>query len=124
MTTQYMKQNNGLIAYEVAGEGPLVVCVPSLGDVRGQFRFLAPQLITAGYRVAVMDVRGHGESSTAWDDFSVAGIGADILALIRELESGSAVVIGSSMASGAAVWPMNPRYFSLRASGESAHRAH
>src|SRR5574340_453993 len=104
MTTQYMKQNNGLIAYEVAGEGPLVVCVPSLGDVRGQFRFLAPQLITAGYRVAVMDVRGHGESSTAWDDFSVAGIGADILALIRELEGGSAVVIGSSMASGAAVW--------------------
>jgi pimeloyl-ACP methyl ester carboxylesterase len=51
-----------------------------------------------------MDVRGHGESSTTWDDFSVAGVGSDIVALIRHLDGGQAVVIGDSMAAGATVW--------------------
>jgi pimeloyl-ACP methyl ester carboxylesterase len=104
MTTKYLHHENGQIAYEVAGEGPLVVCVPSLGDVRGEYRFLVPQLVNAGYRVVSMDVRGHGETSTQWDDFSVAGVGEDILALIRELEAGPAIIVGTSMGGGAAIW--------------------
>lgn len=104
MTTKYFKQKNGQIAYDVTGEGQLVVCVPSLGDVRGEYRFLAPLLVKAGYRVATMDVRGHGETSTGWNDFSVAAIGEDILALIRELNVGPAVVVGTSMGGGAAIW--------------------
>jgi pimeloyl-ACP methyl ester carboxylesterase len=75
-----------------------------MGDLRGEYRFLAPQLVEAGYRVATMDVRGHGETSVEWDDFSVAGVGSDILALVRELKSEPAVIIGTSMAAGAAVW--------------------
>ncbi len=104
MTTQYFKHKNGQIAYDVEGEGQLVICVPSLGDVRSEYRFLRPLLVGAGYRVAVMDVRGHGETSIEWDDFSVAAIGADILALTRELKSDSAIVIGTSMGGGAAIW--------------------
>ncbi|NPV75013.1 MAG: alpha/beta hydrolase [Anaerolineae bacterium] len=104
MNTKFLDQKNGKIAYEVSGEGPLVVCVPSLGDVRGEYRFLTPLLTRAGYRVAVMDVRGHGETSTNWEDYSVAAIGEDILALIRELKAGAAVVIGTSMGGGAAIW--------------------
>jgi pimeloyl-ACP methyl ester carboxylesterase len=78
--------------------------VPSLGDVRGEYRFVVPPLVEAGYRVASMDVRGHGESSTEWRDFSVAGVGEDILALIRELNAGPAIVVGTSMGGGAAIW--------------------
>jgi len=104
MATKYLTQKNGRIAYDDAGSGPLVVCVPSLGDVRGEYRFLIPQLVEAGYRAVSMDVRGLGETSVAWDDYTVAGVGADILALIRDLEAGPAVVIGTSMAAGAAVW--------------------
>ncbi len=104
MKTQYIKQQNGQIAYDVTGEGPLVVCVPSMGDLRREYRFLTPLLVKAGYRVATMDVRGHGESSIEWNDFSVAGVGADIIALIRELKSEPAIVVGTSMAAGAAVW--------------------
>ncbi|MBI3169331.1 MAG: alpha/beta hydrolase [Chloroflexi bacterium] len=104
MKPQYLKRKNGQIAYEVTGAGPLVVCVPSLGDVRGEYRFLAPLLVKAGYRVAVMDPRGHGDSSIGWDDYSVAGVGDDILALIRELNAGPAVVVGTSMGGGAAIW--------------------
>lgn len=104
MTTLFFDHADGRIAYDETGAGPLVVCVPSMGDVRGEYRFLAPQLAQAGYRVVTMDVRGHGESSTAWDDFSVAGVGSDIVALIRHLDRGAAVVIGDSMAAGATVW--------------------
>jgi pimeloyl-ACP methyl ester carboxylesterase len=104
MTTKYLTQENGKIAYDDAGDGPLVVCVPSLGDVRGEYRFLIPQLVKAGYRVVSMDVRGLGETSVEWNDYTVAGVGADIVALIRDLEAGPAIVIGTSMAAGAAVW--------------------
>lgn len=104
MTMKYLQHKNGQIAYEVAGEGQLVVCVPSLGDVRGEYRFLAPLLVEAGYRVAIMDVRGHGDTSTEWNDFSVAGVGQDILALIRELNAGPAIIVGTSMGGGAAIW--------------------
>ena len=104
MNTKFFNHKNGRIAYDVIGEGPLVVCVPSLGDVRGEYRFLVPELVKAGYRVATMDVRGHGETSTDWDDFSVAGIGEDILALVRELKTGPAIVVGTSMGGGAAIW--------------------
>jgi pimeloyl-ACP methyl ester carboxylesterase len=104
MATKYLNQKNGKIAYDDAGDGPLVVCVPSLGDVRGEYRFLIPQLVTAGYRAVSMDVRGLGETSVEWDDYTVAGVGTDIVALIRELEAGPAIVIGTSMAAGAAVW--------------------
>ena len=104
MNTKFFNHKNGQIAYDVSGEGQLVVCVPSLGDVRGEYRFLIPELVKAGYHVATMDVRGHGETSTGWDDYSVAGIGDDILALIRELKAESAIVVGTSMGGGAAIW--------------------
>jgi pimeloyl-ACP methyl ester carboxylesterase len=104
MNTKFLKQENGTIAYDDQGTGPLVICVPSLGDVRGEYRFLIPQLVSAGYRAASMDVRGMGETSVEWVDYSVAGVGKDILALIRELNAGPAVIIGTSMAAGAAIW--------------------
>jgi pimeloyl-ACP methyl ester carboxylesterase len=104
MSTQYLKHQNGILAYDDAGSGPLVICVPSMGDLRGEYRFLAPQLVAAGYRAVSLDVRGHGESSTAWADFSVAAIGSDILALIRHLNAGPAFVVGTSMGAGAGVW--------------------
>jgi pimeloyl-ACP methyl ester carboxylesterase len=75
-----------------------------MGDVRGEYRFLIPQLVSAGYRVVSMDVRGLGETSVQWSDYSVVGIGKDIIALIRELKAGPAVIVGTSMAAGAAVW--------------------
>jgi pimeloyl-ACP methyl ester carboxylesterase len=104
MATKYLVQENGKIAYDVVGEGQLVICVPSLGDLRSEYRFLVPFLVKAGYRVATMDVRGHGDTSNEWNDYSVAGVGKDIIALIRELNAGPVVVVGDSMGAGAAIW--------------------
>ncbi len=104
MSTQYLSHQTGQIAYDDAGSGPLVLCAPSIGDVRAEYRFLVPALLAAGFRVVTMDLRGHGESSTQWDDFSVAGVGSDMLALIRHLDAGPALIVATSMAAGAAAW--------------------
>lgn len=103
MKTEYLDRKGGRIAFDVTGAGPLVIGVPSMGDVRAEFRFLAPELVRSGYRVATMDQRGMGESSARWDDYSAAGTGSDIVALARHL-GGPAVVIGDSSGGGAAVW--------------------
>ncbi len=104
MGTQFLQHQNGSMAYDDQGSGPLVVCAPSMGDLRGEYRFLIPQLVAAGYRAVSLDVRGHGETSTEWDDFSVAGGGSDLVALIRHLDAGPAVIVGTSMSAGSAVW--------------------
>lgn len=102
--TRYLDRGEGRIAYDLTGVGPLVICVPSMGDVRAEYRFLAPQLVDVGYTVVTMDVRGHGESSTGWSDYSVAAVGGDIVALVRSLDRGPAILAGESMAGGAAIW--------------------
>jgi pimeloyl-ACP methyl ester carboxylesterase len=65
-------------------------------------RELAPRLAGAGYRVAAMDIRGHGESRTGWDSYTRAEVAGDILALIGHL-GGPATIVGHSFAGGSAV---------------------
>ncbi len=104
MSTNWLEREEGRLAYSDEGDGPLVVCVPGLGDLRQEYRFLAPVLVEEGFRVVALDLRGHGESSIGWDDVSAEAIGGDILALIDHLRAGRALVVGTSMAAGAAVW--------------------
>ena len=104
-TTQYLKLPDGQIAYDdTGGSGPLVICVPGLGDLRQQYRFLAPKLAAAGFRVVTMDLPGHGQSSVNWPAYSPALVGADIVAMIRHLGAGKAFIVGNSMAGGSSVW--------------------
>jgi pimeloyl-ACP methyl ester carboxylesterase len=103
--TQFLKLPGGQIAYDdTGGAGPIVICVPGLGDMRLQYRFLAPRLVAAGFRVVTMDLPGHGESSVDWPEYSPAVVGADIVAMIRHLGASKAFIIGNSMAGGSAVW--------------------
>ena len=64
--TEYLDLDGGRIAYDVTGTGPLVVLSHGIGDRRQAYRFLAPMLAQAGYRVVSADLRGHGESSMGW----------------------------------------------------------
>ena len=100
--TSYLTRPGGRIGYDVAGEGPLVVLVPGMGDLRAGYRFLAPALRTAGYRVACTDLRGHGDSDAAFPSYGDEETAGDVSALIEEL-GGPAVVVGNSMAAGSAV---------------------
>jgi pimeloyl-ACP methyl ester carboxylesterase len=89
------------IAYDLTGEGPLVVLAHGIGDSRHSYRFIAPALAAAGYRVANVDIRGCGDSSVGWDGYSRTDIAGDLVALVREL-GGPAVVVGQSISGGAA----------------------
>ncbi len=100
--TLFLNRPEGRIGYEVAGHGPLVVLVPGMGDLRSTYRFVAPALVTAGFRVAAVDLRGHGDSDTTFTSYGDAETSSDVLALIEEL-GGPAVVVGNSMSAGSAV---------------------
>ncbi|HEY4460721.1 MAG TPA: alpha/beta hydrolase [Pseudonocardiaceae bacterium] len=99
--TELLSIDGNTIAYDVIGQGPLVVLAHGIGDSRHSYRFLAPALAAQGYRVANMDIRGCGDSSLGWDGYSRTDIAGDMLALVRQL-GGPAVIIGQSISGGAA----------------------
>lgn len=98
-----LSRDSGQIAYEVHGEGRLVVCVPGMGELRSSYRCTLPVLVEAGFRAVAMDLRGHGDSDATFHSYDDVAAATDVLALI-ELLGGPAVVVGNSMGAGAAVW--------------------
>lgn len=106
--TQYLEiaQADGgtrRVAYDDRGTGPLVVLAPGMGVMRSSFRFLAPLLLDAGYRVVTTDYRGFGESDTGFDEYSSEATGRDLIALLRHLNAGPALLYGDSYAGAASV---------------------
>jgi len=104
MEISYLDRGAGRIAYDVQGEGPLVVCIPGMGDLRSAYRYLAPTLVAAGFRVATMDLRGHGDSDDGFPTYDDPAAGSDVLALIEHLGGAPALLIGNSMGAAAATW--------------------
>ncbi|WP_028644920.1 alpha/beta fold hydrolase [Nocardioides sp. URHA0020] len=97
----HLSIDGNTLAYDLTGDGPLVVLSHGIGDSRHSYRFLAPALVREGFRVANVDIRGCGDSSVEWDDYSRTSIGADLVTLVRHL-GGPAVIIGQSISGGAA----------------------
>ncbi|AUY50361.1 alpha/beta hydrolase [Streptomyces sp. CB01881] len=97
-TTRYLDVTGGRIAYDDTeqGDGAPVVLLPGMLDSRAAYRHLRPLLVAAGRRVITMDLRGFGDSSIVWDDYSPAAIAADVLALLDHLGIGRAVLAGNS----------------------------
>jgi pimeloyl-ACP methyl ester carboxylesterase len=100
--TEHLNIGGNTIAYDVTGEGPLIVLAHGIGDSRHSYRFIAPALAAAGYRVANVDIRGCGDSGLGWDDYSRTAIAGDLVTLVRQLGGGPAVIIGQSISGGAA----------------------
>jgi len=103
--TKFLDRPGGKVAYsDSGGTGPVIICVPGIGDTRGQYRFLAPLLVHAGYRVIAMDPRGLGDSGITFKDYSAAAVGSDITAMIQGVGAQQVYVIGNSAAGASAVW--------------------
>ena len=103
--TQLFATEGGGLAYDdTGGSGSLIVMVPGMGDLRQEYRFLVEPLRQEGYRVVTLDIRGHGESSSDWKEYSRVAVGRDILALIKHLQAGPAHLFGTSFAAGSAIW--------------------
>ena len=108
VTPRFLGRPGGRIAFDIEGPqgGPLVLCIPGMGDVRSTFRHLREPLVESGFRVACMDLRGHGDSDATFGrdrrNYDDAAAASDALALIEHL-GGPAAIVGNSMGSGAAV---------------------
>src|SRR5579864_294233 len=100
--TTYLARPEGRVGYDVEGDGPLVVLVPGMGDLRTTYRFVAPALREAGYRVALTDLRGQGDSDTTFPTYGDEETASDVIALVEEL-GGPAFIVGNSMGAGAGV---------------------
>ncbi|HSE70015.1 MAG TPA: alpha/beta hydrolase [Nocardioidaceae bacterium] len=110
-TSHFLQRPEGRLAYDVHGSrggvhgsqgGPWVVCVPGMGDLRQSYRLLVPLLVRRGYRVATLDLRGHGDSDATFSAYDDEALASDLVALLGELD-GPAVLVGNSMGAGGAV---------------------
>ena len=105
LPTHFITVDGGQVAYDdTGGNGPLILAIPGMGDLRSEYRLLRPELQEAGYRTVTMDVRGFGETSACWNDYSAHAVARDALALIEHLHAGPAVILGTSFAAGSALW--------------------
>jgi pimeloyl-ACP methyl ester carboxylesterase len=104
MTTQFLDRPGGRISYgDSGGDGPLVIAAPGMGDSREVYRHIAPALTAAGLRLVTMDLRGIGESTVGWDDYSDSAVASDYLALVDDVAAGPAVLVGNSLSCSSAV---------------------
>lgn len=92
----------GRVAYEVRGDGPLVVTAPGMGDLRSADTALAEALVADGFRVATLDLRGHGDSDAGFAELGDPATASDLIALIEQL-GGPAVIVGTSMSASSAL---------------------
>jgi pimeloyl-ACP methyl ester carboxylesterase len=97
-----LSRPEGRVTYDIGGDGPLVVLVPGMGDLRQTYRFMAPALRDAGYRVACTDLRGHGDSDATFASYGDVETASDVIALLETL-GGPAVIVGNSMGAGVGV---------------------
>ncbi|GAM86206.1 hypothetical protein ANO11243_042180 [Dothideomycetidae sp. 11243] len=102
----HIATDGGTLAVEVQGTGPLVICAPGMGDLRDCFSPLADQLVAAGYTAALMDVRGHGDSTATFNRYGDEATSDDFILVVEQLaknKEGRAIFAGDSFSAGAAV---------------------
>jgi pimeloyl-ACP methyl ester carboxylesterase len=84
------------IEYEVTGAGRPVVLLHGFPDSGRLWRHQVPALAEAGFQVIVPDLRGYGRSDKpqAVEAYSLPLLATDVVAILAELEIGSAHVVG------------------------------
>lgn len=103
MEVEFLDIGKGKIAFEdTKKDGPLTICLPGIGDLRSEYRFLEPELTKAGYRVVTVDLRGQGDSSAWWPNYNIQVMANDLTDLVDYLDAGPAYLVGTGM-SGAVV---------------------
>jgi pimeloyl-ACP methyl ester carboxylesterase len=102
--TRFLDLPDGRLAYDDTGEGPLIVATPAMLDLRSELRYLTPLLVDAGFRVVTVDQRGMGETSGRWPAYGSTPLAHDLIALLRHLDSGPAIIYGTSNGAAAGVY--------------------
>lgn len=84
------------IRTQVAGDGPLIVCVHGWPELAHSWRHQVHHFVDAGYRVAAIDVRGYGGSSAPpeVERYTLAELASDVAAVVAHLGDEPAILFG------------------------------
>jgi pimeloyl-ACP methyl ester carboxylesterase len=88
------KLPDGTVEVLVDGAGPLVLMIPSLGRGAEDFEDLSRAVVSGGYRVARLQMRGVGGSLGKMDGLSMSDFVTQAVAGIIAAGGGPAVVLG------------------------------
>ena len=84
------------IDYYAAGDGPLLVLVHGITESRRMWDPLFPKFLQEGYRVALVDLRGHGDSSQV-GPYDLATMATDLGLVLAAEGSDDALLVGHSL---------------------------
>lgn len=84
------------IHFEVRGDGDPVVLLHGLACRRQIWDGVADHLVTAGRRVVIPDLRGHGDSQEVVGGYCLDHFTDDMKAVLSEIDTSSAVLVGHS----------------------------
>jgi len=102
-TGTVQRDDGPTIAYDVVGDGPLVVFIHGLTSFRETWNPITA-LLAPDFTCVRIDVRGHGASSAA-PEYSMQSLVGDARAVVEEVGLGEPAVVGHSLgASIAAVY--------------------
>jgi pimeloyl-ACP methyl ester carboxylesterase len=91
------------LAYFESGSGPLVVLLHGFPDTPHTWDDLRPRLVAAGYRTVAPFLRGYAPSTIpSGDEYAVAQLGGDVIALVEALGEQRAILIGHDWGASAA----------------------
>ncbi|WP_213876303.1 alpha/beta hydrolase [Pseudomonas sp. dw_358] len=82
--------------YTEQGQGAPVLLAHGLGSSSEDWELQVP-VLAEHYRVICLDLRGHGRSSKPRGPYSIAGMSADVLALLEHLQLAQVHYVGLSM---------------------------
>jgi pimeloyl-ACP methyl ester carboxylesterase len=92
---RFVSANGTRLHIAEAGSGPLVLLLHGFPEFWAAWQHQIPGLVSAGFRVAAVDLRGYGASDKpprGYDGFTAA---ADLVGLIRALGEKSASLVGT-----------------------------
>ena len=92
----YVEHDGARIWYSAHGNGPPVVLLHGGMGHGGNWGHQVPALVEAGYRVVVVDSRGHGRSTRDERPYSYELMSADVLAVMDALRIPRAALVGWS----------------------------
>lgn len=91
-----VKHNGACIWYATYGSGPPVILLHGGLGHSGNWGYQVPALTAAGYRVVLIDSRGHGRSTRDARAYSYELMASDVLAVMDAIGIARAAVVGWS----------------------------
>ena len=92
----YVKNDGARIWYAAYGSGSAVILLHGGLGHSGNWGYQVPALLGSGYRVILIDSRGHGRSTRDARPYSYEFMASDVLAVMDEMQIGKAGLVGWS----------------------------